>query len=166
MIVHVGSYIVGITLSQFILTLRVWAVWNRSIPVAVGSIIFFLGCWVPCYVVLAEFLRPGKLALSPSAPSIGCLLTISSSSSLMVPLWALWLVYDTGTFVMILIPGFQTYRECSRSDLLKTIYQDGVAYYVFMLSTSLANMMCDLILPVSAWQPPSGSIPVDYEDNN
>ncbi|KAG7089132.1 hypothetical protein E1B28_010840 [Marasmius oreades] len=137
-------YIVGMTLSQVILTIRVWAVWNRSVPVAVGFVLFFLGCWVPCYVLLGEFSRTGKFGPDPSNTSFGCYLTSHPS---LVPFWALWLVYDSGTFMMILIPGLRAYRGVGRSELLKAIYQDGVAYYVFMFSTSLANMIGNLILP-------------------
>ncbi|KAG7089096.1 hypothetical protein E1B28_010805 [Marasmius oreades] len=140
------SYVVGISLSQFILTLRVWAVWNRSISVGIGFVIFFLACWIPSYVLLAQFSR---LTFGPFPityyPDFGCFF---ASALPLLPFWVCWLAYDTGTFVMILIPGLKAYHKGSRSGLLKTISQDGVAYYVIMFLFILINVICTVVLPV------------------
>jgi hypothetical protein len=35
-----------------ILTLRTWAVWNRDRRMAIGLLVFFALCWVPCIPVI------------------------------------------------------------------------------------------------------------------
>ncbi|KAF9260180.1 hypothetical protein L218DRAFT_962804 [Marasmius fiardii PR-910] len=139
------SFIIGIVLSEIVLTLRVWAVWKRSIAVAIGLVVFFLACWVPCYVLFAEFLSATKFAILPLPDFRGCF--IAGGSHILYLCWVLMMVYDTGTLVMILIPGVAAYRRGGRSELVKTVYQDGVIYYVFLFLISTINVIVILTLP-------------------
>ncbi|KAG7089126.1 hypothetical protein E1B28_010834 [Marasmius oreades] len=139
------SFIIGIVLSEIVLTLRVWAVWKRSIPVAIGLVVFFLACWVPCYVLFAQFLSATEFAILPLPNFRGCF--IAGGSHILYLCWVLMMVYDTGTLVMILIPGVAAYRRGGRSELVRTVYQDGVIYYAFIFLVSVINVIVILTLP-------------------
>ncbi|KAF9256492.1 hypothetical protein L218DRAFT_881608 [Marasmius fiardii PR-910] len=117
------SITVGIGFSEIILTLRIWAVWRRSIPVGVGLVVFFLACWVPGYILLAQFLSSMEFALPPIPSFRGCF--ISGGSDILYLCWVLMMVYDAGALVMILIPTVTAYRSEGRSGLIKTVYRDG-----------------------------------------
>ncbi|KAF9262121.1 hypothetical protein L218DRAFT_945468 [Marasmius fiardii PR-910] len=159
------SFCTGIVLSEIVLTLRVWAVWKRSTTVAIGLVAFALGCWVPCCVFLAQFLSALEFAI-PFPHHKGCF--ISGGSQILYVCWVLIMVYDTVTFAMILIPGVAVYRRGGRSDLLRTIYQDGritpqifqvacsfkyfylgVIYYALIFLCSTINVIVIFALPVS-----------------
>ncbi|ESK86887.1 hypothetical protein Moror_3404 [Moniliophthora roreri MCA 2997] len=87
-------FVVGIIISEIILTIRLWAVWQRSIPVAVGLAVFFLGCWVPCFIFLNEFLNSMAFTV-PLLPHFrGCY--ISGASQILYMCWVLMVIYDTG----------------------------------------------------------------------
>ncbi|KAG7089065.1 hypothetical protein E1B28_010775 [Marasmius oreades] len=128
-----------------ILALRVWAVWKKSILVGVGLGVYFLACWVPCYVFLGQFLSAMEFAILPYPQFRGCF--ISGGSHVIYLCWVLLMIYDIGTLVMILVPGFKAYRRGGRSELVKTVYRDGVVYYGLIFSVSMLNVIVALTLP-------------------
>ncbi|KAF9255471.1 hypothetical protein L218DRAFT_336282 [Marasmius fiardii PR-910] len=140
------SFIGGVMLSEILLTLRVWAVWRRRILVGLGLVLFFLACWVPGSYYLAQFLNATKFATIPfPIPHFrGCF--ISGGSIILYLCWVLWMVYDTGTLIMMLIPGISAYRKGGRSELIKTVYRDGVIYYAFVFLVSTINVVSVLRL--------------------
>ncbi|KAL0569312.1 hypothetical protein V5O48_012657 [Marasmius crinis-equi] len=124
------SFFIGIVLSEVLLTVRLWAVWKRSIPVAIGLVAFFLGCWVPCCVLFNTFLYSTQFVKPPLPNSRGCF--IAGGSHILYLCWVLMMVYDSGTLIMILIPGIHAFRMGGSFELVKTVYRDGVSYYVFI----------------------------------
>ncbi|KAF9260181.1 hypothetical protein L218DRAFT_617087 [Marasmius fiardii PR-910] len=136
---------VGILLSEMVLTLRVWSVWERSTTVAIGLVAFSLVCWVPCFVLLARFLATMRFAPLPSPKLRGCLFI--GGSHLLFLSWVLMMVYDTCILVMMLIPGMTAYRRGGRSELFNTLYRDGVKYYVLIVLISITNVVVAVALP-------------------
>ncbi|KAF9267738.1 hypothetical protein L218DRAFT_995316 [Marasmius fiardii PR-910] len=128
------SHIVGFVLSEVLLTIRVWAVWNRSARVAVGLVAFFLVCWASNYRVIFQYMDSIEFATLPFPNFRGCF--VANQSTTLFVNWILLTVYDTGTFVMILIPGVASYRRGGRSELLKTIYRDGRITCIFFAHVS------------------------------
>ncbi|KAG7086812.1 hypothetical protein E1B28_002736 [Marasmius oreades] len=138
------SFIIGSMLSE-ILTIRLWAVWERSFWVGIGLVGFFFACWVPCCVFMASFLGAVKFGTPPIPDFWGCF--IVGGSEIIYMCWVLIMVYDTGTLVMILIPGVAAYRRGGRSQLSKTIYQDGVMYYALLSFCAMINVIIVFTLP-------------------
>ncbi|KAG7089084.1 hypothetical protein E1B28_010793 [Marasmius oreades] len=139
------SFVGGVMLSEILLTIRVWAVWERKIPVGMGLLVFFLACWVPCCILLARFLSTVGFETLPLPNFRGCF--ISRGSHVLYLCWVLWMVYDTGTLIMMLIPGISAYRRGGRSELFTAVYRDGVIYYAFIFLVSLINVVVVLTLP-------------------
>ncbi|KAG7100113.1 hypothetical protein E1B28_001893 [Marasmius oreades] len=142
-----ASSAVGIGLSEVVLTFRVWAVWEGSFPVAIGLVVFFLACWVPAVLVLAQFMNSVEFVPLTFPNFRGCSSIAGRNHIPIYLVWVLWIVYDAGAFVMILIPGVAAYRRGGRSELVKTIYQDGVVYYALVFLTSMFNVVVTLTLP-------------------
>uniref|UniRef100_A0A0W0FE00 DUF6533 domain-containing protein n=1 Tax=Moniliophthora roreri TaxID=221103 RepID=A0A0W0FE00_MONRR len=138
-------FIGGIVVSELVLTLRLWAVWRRSTPIAIGLAIFFLGCWVPCFVLLNQFLKSMTFAVPPLPHFRGCF--ISGGSHILYMCWVLMMIYDTGTLIMIIIPGIRAYRLGGSSELLNAVYRDGVIYYAFIFLVSVINVIVIVTLP-------------------
>ncbi|KAF9260245.1 hypothetical protein L218DRAFT_872841, partial [Marasmius fiardii PR-910] len=121
------SAIVGFVLSEIILTVRVWAVWERRFVVAIGLVIFLFACWVPAFIFIAQFLNAMRFTIPPLPNLRGCF--IAGGSSVFYLCWVCLMVYDTGIFLLMLIPGVSAYRRGGRSELVKTIYRDGKIRY-------------------------------------
>ncbi|KAF9259386.1 hypothetical protein L218DRAFT_947615 [Marasmius fiardii PR-910] len=147
---HVAAwcFMGGILLSEVLLTLRVWAVWERRTSVGVGFILFFFACWGTGCFFLARFLSAVKFAYPPfPIPNYhGCFLVNGSHAIYLC--WVMWMVYDTGTLIMMLIPGVSAYRRGGRSELMRAVYRDGVMYYALIFLVSTTNVVVGLTLPV------------------
>ncbi|KAF9260246.1 hypothetical protein L218DRAFT_872850, partial [Marasmius fiardii PR-910] len=116
-------------IATIILALRVWALWERRLIVAIGLVVFFCSCWVPFFVFLAQFLSAMKFT-TPALPNFrGCL--IASGSPILYLCWVCIMVYDTGILLLMLIPGIAVYKTRGRSELAKTIYRDGKRPFEF-----------------------------------
>ncbi|KAF9258467.1 hypothetical protein L218DRAFT_731563 [Marasmius fiardii PR-910] len=95
------SIIAGLMLSEIVLTIRAWAVWERSVPIAIGLVIFFLACWIPGYVLHERFLSTMEFII-PFPNFHGCI--IVGGGRLIFLSWVLMMIYDVGALVMLLIP--------------------------------------------------------------
>lgn len=138
------SFISSIAISEVILALRLWAVWRKSLKIAVGLSLFFLACWVANFVVMGIFLNSMAFAKSPF-PYPGCF--IVAGSHILAVCWILLMVYDAGNLVMMVIPGFAAYRTGGSSQLVRVVYRDGVIYYVYIFLVSLVNVIVINRLP-------------------
>ncbi|KAF9255805.1 hypothetical protein L218DRAFT_991702 [Marasmius fiardii PR-910] len=127
------SSLLGIALSETVLTLRVWSVWRRSVPVAIGLVAFALACWVPFFVLTARFSRAME-SVTPIIYAHECY--IPAENNFLYLCWVLIMVYDTVTLVMIIIPRVS---GC-------------VVYYMFAFLTSLVNVIIIRILSPLSYQ--------------
>ncbi|KAF9254513.1 hypothetical protein L218DRAFT_1009591 [Marasmius fiardii PR-910] len=119
------SFVTGIILSLVVLSLRVWAVWSRNLPVGIGLTMLLLACGIPAYYCVAQFLKSMTL-ITPQTPFPnlhGCLIT--GGSHIVSVNWILMMVYDSGTLILMLIPGLAAFRRGGVSELFKTVYEDG-----------------------------------------
>ncbi|EEB94331.1 hypothetical protein MPER_06870 [Moniliophthora perniciosa FA553] len=57
------------------------------------------------------------------------------------------------TLILMLIPGVRAYRAGGKSQILKTVYKDGVIYYVLIFLSSVLNVFAVLMLPVESLGP-------------
>ncbi|KAF9260102.1 hypothetical protein L218DRAFT_620160 [Marasmius fiardii PR-910] len=110
-------FVVGIVISEMVLTLRLWAVWNKCVPVTIGLVLFFLGCWVPCFVLFSRFLSAMQFSV-PALPHFrGCF--IAGGSPILYMCWVLMMIYDSD-------------RMGGSSGLVNAVYRDGAIYYAFI----------------------------------
>ncbi|KAF4597657.1 hypothetical protein EYR40_008121 [Pleurotus pulmonarius] len=68
--------------------------------------------------------------------------------------WILVLVYDTGTMILMAVAGAKSYtqfhgRSGASSALVRTLYRDGIIYYIGLFVLSVANIITVLVLPRS-----------------
>ncbi|KAF9258465.1 hypothetical protein L218DRAFT_1064988, partial [Marasmius fiardii PR-910] len=102
---QIGTCILdGLPLYSAVLTLRVWSVWRRSVPVAIGLVAFALACWVPSFVLTARFSRAMecKFPVTPIIYAHGCY--IPAENNFLYLCWVLIMVYDTGEYPPVLTP--------------------------------------------------------------
>ncbi|KAF9261833.1 hypothetical protein L218DRAFT_904922 [Marasmius fiardii PR-910] len=139
--------ITGIFLSEIVLGFRLWAIWGGRKPFMAGLILFFLACWVPSFVFFGRFIRGVSYVSNKGMLSHhhGCL--FSTQNNLIFMLWVLLMVYDTGAFIMMAIPGIQAYRMGGYSTLLKAVYQEGLIYYGLIFVVSIMNVVLISTLP-------------------
>ncbi|KAF8995896.1 hypothetical protein BDQ17DRAFT_966015 [Cyathus striatus] len=139
------TFIVGFMASEIILTLRAFAIWNRNKILLVGLPIFFICCWVPDIIFMHLFLRSMEFGDLPSPAFTGCL--VVNGSSILAMCWVVLMIYEAGIVILIVIPGVASYRSGGNTELYRTVYRDGVLYYVTLLALSALNVVLILTLP-------------------
>ncbi|TFK63334.1 hypothetical protein BDN72DRAFT_328562 [Pluteus cervinus] len=137
-----GSYLVGMTLSEVILIRRTLAVWGNNRKIRIGLLLFSLCCIIPLYVLLAEYHETFTYHSIP-VPGMYCFATGRSGISYVS--WMLLAVYDLGLLILIAIPAFRAYKssdlDVHRSTLFQVVYRDGVLYYLYTAALSALNVL-------------------------
>ncbi|KAK7042910.1 hypothetical protein VNI00_008646 [Paramarasmius palmivorus] len=115
---------------------------------------------------MQQFLEAKQFTELPLPHFRGCFL--SGGRDILYMCWVLLMTYDTGSLIMILIPGIavcgflaflsptlsltdplsRTDRAGGGSELLKVVYRDGAVYYAFVCIISVINVIVVVILPV------------------
>ncbi|TFK63330.1 hypothetical protein BDN72DRAFT_847718 [Pluteus cervinus] len=142
------SYLVGMTLSEVLLTWRTIAVWGNTAKIRVGLFLFSLGCIAPIFWMLA---KEGLTYHSIPIPGLYCF--AGGGPHIRYLCWALLTVYDTGLLILIATRAFQGYkasRATHQSTLSTVVYQDGVLYYIYLVALSAINVILILRLPGSS----------------
>ncbi|KAF9067015.1 hypothetical protein BDP27DRAFT_1404082 [Rhodocollybia butyracea] len=120
-------YIIGIALTEVVLTIRTWAFWRNDIRMTIGLVIFFLGCWAPNLYIMHLYLQSQAYSPSP-LPEIGCV--ILGGKSILFLCWVILMVYEAGLPRIV--------RAGNRSPLTTVVYRDVL---------SVANLVIVLLLP-------------------
>ncbi|EDR00927.1 uncharacterized protein LACBIDRAFT_312913 [Laccaria bicolor S238N-H82] len=86
----------GIGLSELILTLRAWAVWNRNGRLGAALSVFFFSMTAAGFLVMTIFLRGIEFSDRPYPSFQGCFITGSNKLVYITCQWVLLMVYDAG----------------------------------------------------------------------
>lgn len=140
------SIFVGIVASEFLLTVRTWAVWNRNKRLSVLLSILCILNLASYFVLLALFLNSLIFSTPPHSGFRPCFLTYSLKKYLGF-CWVLVIIWDTLMFMLTSVPGIRAYRSGGNSALIKVVYRDGVIYYLYLFVLSLINIVVVNVFP-------------------
>ncbi|KAJ3785685.1 hypothetical protein GGU10DRAFT_332919 [Lentinula aff. detonsa] len=132
-------YIIGITLTEVVLTMRIWALWGKDTRLSIGLPLFFLSCWVPNFYIFHKFLQTETYIPSPLPQIIGC--AILGGQPILYLCWVILVVYEAVLLILMLI---QYRRQFS---LTRVVYRDGITYYIILFLLSIINVATILLLP-------------------
>ncbi|KAK0187097.1 hypothetical protein F5146DRAFT_762673 [Armillaria mellea] len=139
----VGPFVlIGIFISQVILMIRTYAIWDRSRVIFwsfVGTGIF---CFIPAMICIAIATKTTQFVTLPNEP--GCINT--SSSNIIAVAYILILVTDTIVALPTLFKGIEHLRRSTHPFLIE-LYASGMLFYVCIFIISLANIL------VPIWDP-------------
>ncbi|KIM37623.1 hypothetical protein M413DRAFT_258573 [Hebeloma cylindrosporum] len=137
--------VAGFASSEMILTLRAWAVWNRSTRLAVILVILYICLWSSNFVLLGIFLSSVTFGKAPFPGFTGCLVT--HANHFLIYTWSELIAWDALVLVLMLIPGIGAYRSGGNSALMKAVYRDGAIYYLYLFTLSAINIVVVSVLP-------------------
>ncbi|TFK62647.1 hypothetical protein BDN72DRAFT_381671 [Pluteus cervinus] len=139
------SFVIGMSLSEGILTRRVLAVWGNSTRLCIALSLFSFGCIISIFLILGDYYRSLTFHSIPT-PGMYCFAT--GTSHMIYLCWTLLTAYDAATLVLIAIPGFRAYKSgVCKSTLFQVVYRDGVLYYLYLFAISAVNVFLILKLP-------------------
>jgi hypothetical protein len=133
----------GIVVSELILIIRTYAIYNRSklVLYTLLALWTFLGAIVG---IVATYIYLVRVVVVPSPfPSIvpGCY--ISHQSSILVAPFIAFLAFEILIVIMTLVKGYRYFRteQTAQTQLLVTLYRDGVLYFIILMFVSLGNVI-------------------------
>ncbi|KIK54483.1 hypothetical protein GYMLUDRAFT_264583 [Collybiopsis luxurians FD-317 M1] len=131
---------VGMVISEVILMLRTYAVWERRKSILLFFAILTLTIMVPSIVFT------WKEADSLRFVSInGCHAT--EASNIIFLAYCLLAGYETILAVFIVIKAFQHLRQ-TRDPWVAKLYKDGILFYFFLLALSCGNILSSVVAPI------------------
>ncbi|KAJ4463351.1 hypothetical protein C8J55DRAFT_610418 [Lentinula edodes] len=130
---------IGIVISELILTLRTYAVWERKRSILITLIILTVVFLVPA-IVFTELAVSSLRFISHG----GCRMT--SASNIIFLAFCLLTMYETILAILIAIQACKHLRQ-TRSRWVTKLYKDGIMFYVYLLVLSCANIVSCLLAP-------------------
>ncbi|KZV91416.1 hypothetical protein EXIGLDRAFT_769952 [Exidia glandulosa HHB12029] len=140
----------GIALTQVVLILRTWAIWGRSRWVLVAMLTLFLALWIAETILLNAFIREttGKQPLMITELDGPCKVVYLSNLVVRAdgeqPMWALISSFDFVILVLTLIKALEQRRYYRLSNLITTLYHDGIIYFISVFFISLGYLIISL----------------------
>ncbi|KAJ8091944.1 hypothetical protein PM082_024179 [Marasmius tenuissimus] len=140
------------------MTLRIWAVWGRKHYVTAVLVAVFAGCFIPVFIFIGKYLAGITYIHRPfPIPSLGVCLLMGGDHHLYL-VWTIIMIYDTITFVLMMIPLERAYRTGGKFGMVKIIYQNGqsrrrearfgsspsaigIKYFAVMFLSSMVNII-------------------------
>ncbi|KAF5378085.1 hypothetical protein D9615_007620 [Tricholomella constricta] len=132
--------VIGTLISEAILMLRTYAIWERKRSIFVILCLLALFVFPPAMII--TFLEVKSLKYGPTSLR-GCQLV--HASPLILVAYILLVVSETTLAVLTAIKAYRHLRH-SQSRWVVQLYQDGIVFYFFLLGISLAN----IIVPIAA----------------
>ncbi|KAL5480240.1 hypothetical protein ACEPAI_1510 [Sanghuangporus weigelae] len=142
-----GTMAFGFVIAQFILSMRTWAIWARRKWVTILLATLLLGALGVDVFVLHRYL--GGVSYSPLGPfeSVfqGCLLHFDNRFVFID--FVLVMIIESIMLVLLVVKALEYFKH-SRSTLMVRMFKDGVIYFIFILITSIANVIVIIAAPI------------------
>jgi len=133
----------GIMLSEGILMLRTYAIWERKRGVLIFLCALALVVSVPTIVFL--YLETRSLQYKPNSPDVlGC--TLAHSGKILIFGYLMIMISETAIAVLTAVKAYRDLRR-SRVPWILKLYRDGMLFYVYLLIVSIANVMVPILAP-------------------
>ncbi|KAJ6602557.1 hypothetical protein DFH09DRAFT_449725 [Mycena vulgaris] len=133
--------VLGIMLSEGILMLRTYAIWERKRSV----LIFLCGLAACAFLPMVVFVHLETRTLEYVATDgLGC--ALSHAGSILIFGYLSIMISETAIAILTAIKAYRDLRR-SRVPWVLKLYQDGMLFYVYLLSISVANVLVPIIAP-------------------
>jgi len=144
-LVCAGLMFIGLALSEMILTLRTWAVWNRDQRLTIILPILYVLFWGSGFIIRGISLSRTKFGDPLYLGIKGCFLRDINRG--MAFLWVQLIVWNALLLTLMLIPAVEAYRDGGSPILTKSVHRDGVIYYLYLFLFSTINIVIIETLP-------------------
>jgi len=138
--------VIGMDLTEVVLAVRTYAVWNKDKRVGIGLALLLGLCQIPNAIIADRFIQGIDLIQNPY-PDIyrGC--AAVRATKLIFVNWVVFITMEGVVLALMTISALKTYRK-HVSNFLEVIYVDGIRFYLYTFCVTLANILITLLLPI------------------
>ncbi|KAF8493323.1 hypothetical protein JB92DRAFT_2999308 [Gautieria morchelliformis] len=129
----------GTIVAESALCFRTWALLGRTRAAAIGFLLAILALTISGCTFIALGVRQIQFAPNPIPGSRGCWLTEDIGQIIFVD-FILVFIFELTMLAFVVYKGRQHLRQ-SHSNLVSTLYRDGILFYVYLIVFSLLNMV-------------------------
>jgi len=129
----------GVGIAELVLIFRTWAIWSQNLKLAIGLPVLLLLFAIPAGYLTHIGLTSVDYMESP-VPHIQSCFVVADHDRPILWDYVLILAWETIILVLTLIKGVSHYRHTA-SSLVATLYKDGILYYIYLTSFSIANVL-------------------------
>ncbi|KAG7085761.1 hypothetical protein E1B28_003302 [Marasmius oreades] len=133
---------IGVVLSELILMLRTYALWERSRRILLVLSLTVLLLLIPGTVIVYKETRTFRF--EESSTTIGC--KPNATSNIGFVAYVLLLVNETIVVGLTIVKGYQHLHRTNSQWVLQ-MYQDGILFYIYLLTLSIGNILSTLVNP-------------------
>jgi len=131
----------GLFLSEVILMIRTYALWERKCAVLVSLTI--LSLLTAAVTAVITHLELTSLQYVPTY-GIGC--TLAKAGSVIIFGYLMLMVSETTIVALTAVKAYRDLRW-SRQPWIIQLYRDGIIFYVYLFGISLANILVPILAP-------------------
>uniref|UniRef100_A0A0W0F6K2 F-box domain-containing protein n=1 Tax=Moniliophthora roreri TaxID=221103 RepID=A0A0W0F6K2_MONRR len=143
---YAGLRLISVFSSEFIITVRTWAIWERDKKLLWILVVFSVSTFIPGAVIVALGIATRRdLSLLP--PEFGnitdCRIMVSDVKEGYIVTYILTIIYESGilTLTSVKITRWRkSIPQTIRAPLLDTLWRDGILYFTWMLALSFVNI--------------------------
>ncbi|GJE98669.1 hypothetical protein PsYK624_149040 [Phanerochaete sordida] len=137
--------VVGFAIAELILVWRTYAIWDKSRKIMWGVGLVWAAMVLANVPILTIFTLSLDFGPQPLAAIPGC--NLVNASDIAFGSFFSVLLIEAVVVALTVYKGVQDVRRSS-STLVRTLYRDGVLYFVCLLAMSLGNVLVILAAPV------------------
>jgi len=127
-------------LSEMILTVRTWALWESDRKLGLLLSVSFVSIWTTIFVLLQR-----QRIVILNVPPSHCFATSISRHFFII--WLLLMCFQLVTLILMSIKGYQTFRNEHASGLWRAVYVNGILYYIYLFTLFVANVVASFYAP-------------------
>jgi len=135
----------GIVIAELVLVFRTWAIWGRNSKLAVGLLLLLCVLAIPTAFFAYGGLVHIEFGPSPSQDLESCWMTKNPNKVLFID-YIMIVIFESIILGLTVYKGIPDFRN-STSNLVVTLYRDGVLYYMYLIAFSLVNIIVLAVAP-------------------
>jgi len=143
--VQIWFLVMGIFLSEAVLAIRTWAIWNQNKVVGIGLTALTVGHLAVQSIMLNKYILTIGYAPPPFPEWRGCFVT--KADDLLWVNFAAMAVVEAVIITLMGISAYWSYKRGDSGELSYIIYRDGIQLYVYLLLISVGNAVIMKALP-------------------
>jgi len=137
---------VGVDVTEIIIFIRTYAVWNKDKRVGIGLALLWVGVQIPTGILAEKFLDTLDFIQNPYPDLFRGCLALSATKTIYSS-WVMFVLMEGIVLALMVTSALRTYRK-NTSKFMNVIYMDGIRFSLYMFCVTVVNVVTTIYLPI------------------